>query len=146
MKTNNGISFTGRGLFDDDFSFAKAELRGSYGFKRGHLGGSYVWLDADPAEDRSQAISEIFLDGAYRINRHWRMRADWRFNLEDDRAATAGFGLSYDNECVSVDLSVSRRYSSSTSIEPSTDFGFNVGLRGFAASSGTENYTRTCKR
>lgn len=146
LKTKNGISFSGRGLFDDDFSFAKAELRGSYGFKRGHVGGSYVWLDADPAEDRTQAISEIFLDGAYRINRHWRMRADWRFNIEDDRAATAGLGLSYDNECVSVDLSVSRRYSSSTSIEPSTDFGFNVGLRGFAASSGTENYTRTCKR
>lgn len=146
IKTLNGLSLTGRSLVDDDFSVAKAELRGAYSFKRGYVGGSYVWLDQDAAEDRTDSISEILVHGGYDINKHWRVRADWRFNIVDDRAATTGLGLSYNNECVSVDLSISRRESSSTGVEPSTDFGFNVGLRGFAASSGTERYVRSCQR
>jgi len=60
--------------------------------------------------------------------------------------ATAGLGLQYDNECVTVDLSVWRSYSSSTSVEPTTNIGFNVGLRGFAASTGTERYLRSCRK
>ncbi|MFC6638365.1 LPS-assembly protein LptD [Sulfitobacter sediminilitoris] len=146
VKTNNGVSLTGRSLFDKEFRFAKAELRGNWGFSRGSLGGSYVWLDEDLAEDRADAVSEILLDGRYEINRHWAVKADWRFNVADDRAATAGIGLSYNNECVAVDMTVARSYSSSTSVEPTTNFGFNVGLRGFAASSGNQRYIRSCQR
>ncbi|QFT59779.1 LPS-assembly protein LptD precursor [Sulfitobacter sp. THAF37] len=145
IKTAEGLSLTGRGLFDENFDFAKAELRGDWDFARGRLGGSYVWLDADLAEDRLQAVSEIALDGDYRISRHWTASADWRFDVADERAASAGIGLTYDNECVSVDLSVNRRYSTSTSVEPSTNIGFNIGLRGFAATNGTERYVRSCR-
>lgn len=146
IKTPEGLSLTGRSLFDEEFEFAKAELRGDWDFTRGRLGGSYVWLDEDAAEDRTQAVSEFTLDGSYKINASWTANADWRFDVADDRAATAGLGLTYFNECVSVDLSVRRRYSTSTSVEPSTDFGFNVGLRGFAANSGTERYERSCRK
>ncbi len=146
IKTPSGISLTGRSLFDGDLNFAKAELRGNWGFARGSLGGSYVWLDEDPAEERDDAVSEILLDGRYEISNHWAVRADWRFNVEDDRAATAGLGISYNNECVAVDMTVARSYSSSTAVEPTTNIGFNVGLRGFAASSGNQKYIRSCKR
>ena len=141
-----GFSILGRSLIDEDLDFAKAELRGIWEFKRGWVSGSYIWLDADPAEDRADAVSEIFLKGNYQINNQWTARADWRFNVADDRAATAGLGLQYDNECVTVDLSVWRSYSSSTSVEPTTNIGFNVGLRGFAASTGTERYLRSCRK
>jgi LPS-assembly protein len=146
INTINGVSLTGRGLFDTDFKFAKAEVRGDWNFNKGRLGGSYVWLTEDLAEDRPQEISEISLDGSYAINSSWIASADYRFDVADDRAATAGFGLTYNNECVTVDLSVNRRYSSSTSVEPSTNFGFNVGLRGFAASSEKERYVRSCRK
>ncbi|MEW9918741.1 LPS-assembly protein LptD [Marimonas sp. MJW-29] len=146
VESNNGVSLTGRSLFDKELRFAKAELRGNWGFRRGSLGGSYVWLDEDLAEDRAEAVSEILLDGRYDINRHWAVRADWRFNVADDRSATAGVGLSYNNECLAVDLTVARSYSSSTAVEPTTNFGFNVGLRGFAASSGSQRYIRSCQR
>jgi LPS-assembly protein len=146
VKMPGGLSLTGRSLFDENLDFAKAEVRGDYGFGRGNVSGSYVWLDSDSQEDRADPLSEIFLAGGYDINKHWRLNADWRFNVVDDRAATAGLGLSYNNECVAVDLSVSRRYSSSTSVEPTTNFGFNVALRGFAGTSGAEKYTRSCQR
>jgi LPS-assembly protein len=146
IKSNQGITFTGRGLFDDDFKFAKAELRGDWSFARGGLAGSYVWLDADADEDRAAATSEVVLNGNYKISRHWAATADYRFDIADDRSATAGLGLTYNNECVTMDLNVERSYSTSTSVEPSTNFGFNVGLRGFAVSSGTEKYMRSCQK
>ena len=146
IRTDTGLTLTGRSLFDETLTFSKAELRGNWGFARGGLGGSYVWLDEDPAEDRTEAVSEILLNGRFEVNRHWEVRADWRFNVADDRAATAGLGLSYNNECVAVDLTIARSYSSSTSVEPTTNFGFNVGLRGFAATAGDQKYIRTCQR
>ncbi|KIN64875.1 Organic solvent tolerance protein [Sulfitobacter noctilucicola] len=146
LRSPGGIWITGRSLIDGDLNLSKAEVRGNYGFARGAIGGSYVWLKADEAEDRTEDVSEILLNGRYEINNHWAVNADWRFNVADDRAATAGLGLSYDNECVAINMTVARSYSSSTAVEPTTEFGFNVGLRGFAASSGDQRYIRSCKR
>ena len=144
IKTQKGLALTGRTIFNENFDISKAELRGSWASSRAQIGGSYVWLGEESAEERYASISEIALDGSLKINNYWTAAANWRFDLADDRAATAGLGLSYNNECVTVDLSVSRRYTSSTSVEPSTDLGFTIGLRGFSARKGTETYTRSC--
>lgn len=139
-----GISFTARSLFDEDFEVSKAELRGEYAFNRGRVGGSYVWLSQDPAEDRMRDVSEVSLAGAFDLDPNWTATADWRYDTQADRAATAGIGLRYVNECVRLDLTVDRSYASSTSVEPSTNIGFNIGLRGFSAETGTERNVRSC--
>ena len=144
ISSGAGVILTGRSLFEDDFTLSKAELRGDYAFKRGRIGGSYVWLEEDAFEDRDSEVSEFTLDGSYKVNPFWTASANWRYDVSADRAATAGIGLSYENECVTLDLRVKRRYTSSTSVEPSTDFGFNIGLRGFSADTGTERYVRSC--
>ena len=61
------------------------------------------------------------------------------------RAAKAGLGLEYANECMTVDLSLSRRYTSSTNVAPETSFGFAVQLAGFGAKTTTGNTTRVCR-
>ena len=144
IRNHAGLSLTARTLFDNNFEVSKTELRGDLGFRNVTLGGTYVWLEADAAEDRTEPVSEISLDGSYDFRNHWTASADVRYDVDNDRAATAGLGLTYNNECVSVDLSVRRRYTSSTSVEPSTDIGFNIGLRGFSASNGKERYVRSC--
>ncbi|MEH6739430.1 MAG: LPS-assembly protein LptD, partial [Sulfitobacter sp.] len=144
LSSDNGIILTGRSLFENDFSLSKAEFRGDYAFKRGRIGGSYVWLQEDADEDRDSEVSEFALEGSYEVNSFWTASADWRYDTESDRASTAGFGLRYENECVTLDLTVERSYTSSTSVEPSTDFGLNIGLRGFSADTGTERYVRSC--
>lgn len=144
IASGDGISLTGRSLFEQDLTLSKAELRGDYAFKRGRIGGSYVWLQDDLEEDRATEVSEFTIDGSYKINEFWTASADWRYDIASDRAATAGLGLSYENECVTLNLTVERSYTTSTSVEPSTDFGFNVGLRGFSANTGTERYASSC--
>ena len=144
LKSADGLALTARGLLNEQLNVSKAELRGDWAFARGRLGGSYVWLIEDPAEDRDREFSEITFDGSLAINRFWTASADWRYDVASDNVATAGIGLSYQNECVNLDLRVDRRYTTSTSVEPSTNIGFNVALRGFSASKGTERYVRSC--
>jgi LPS-assembly protein len=144
FKTLNGWAVTARTLFDDSFSFTKAEILGAYRHKRGQLTGSYLWLTEDPAENRPIDTSEIFLDGGYAIAENWSASADWRYDLTASRASSAGLSLVYFNECVEVDFSVRRRYTSSSSLEPSTTLGLSIGLRGFSARRGTETYTKAC--
>ena len=138
------MAITARTLLDTDLQISKTELRGDWSFRKASISGTYVWLEADAAEDRTQAVSEVSLDGTYDIGRHWTAAADVRYDVVNKQAATAGVGLTYNNECVSIDLLVRRRYISSTSVEPSTNIGFNVGMRGFSASNGTERYVRSC--
>jgi LPS-assembly protein len=43
----------------------------------------------------------------------------------------AELGLRYENECVRLDLSLSRNFASSATVTPSTEFGFAVAFGGF---------------
>lgn len=144
LKIDTQLELTARSLFDDTFSFSKAELRGDWNGKRSRLVGSYLWLPTDPGENRPNRISEIWLDGGYEVTRHWTTTARWRYDLTQSRATTAGIGFVYRNECVEIDLSLNRRNTSSASFSPSTSFGFSIALRGFSAAGEAERYSRTC--
>ena len=144
LKTQNGWSITGRSIFNSSFDFTKAEIRGQYDTEKIGLTGTYLWLTSDTAESRPRDTSEISLDGWFRIDDNWSANADWRYDTAQNRASTVGVGFGYNNECVSIDFSVKRRYTTSTSLEPSTSLGFTIGLRGFSAKKGTDTYARTC--
>ncbi len=66
--------------------------------------------------------------------------------MANDSNITAGVGVTYTNECVDVSLSASRRFTSSTILEPSTDISLTVGLRGFSARAEDKSYVRECKK
>lgn len=145
IKSGGGLSLTGRALFDGAFDLNKAEARGIWQNPKLALGASYVWLGADPMENRVNTVSEWSLDGLYRISRHWSGSANVRYDVAANKAAEAGMGLQYRNECVEVDLSLSRRFTSSIILTPSTSFSFTVGLKGFSARTRDASFTRTCR-
>ncbi len=146
IATQNGLTLTARGLLDGAFDTAKAEARASWHNAVVDLGATYIWLPTDQQEDRSSTVSEWTLDGSYRISRHWTGDAEWRYNAASDRSVRAGLGVTYTNECVEVSLSASRRFTSSTILEPSTDISLTVGLRGFSARAEDKSYVRECKK
>ena len=89
-------------------------------------------------------MSEWSFDGRYDLNRHWTGEASWQYDLSDRRFAKAALGLEYQNECAQVNFSVSRRFASSTNLEPSTDFGLTVALKGFSTGGSAKEYRRSC--
>ena len=144
IKTQNGLNLTARTVFDDGFSVSKAEIRTAYINKKMSVAGSYVWLVDDPLENRIDPISEVALAGSFPLSRHWRARANFRYDIQEFGTTRAGAGFTYRNECVEVDLSVQRRFTSSSVVDPSTSFGFTISLAGFSAMAGNKNYTRSC--
>ncbi|MBI6629782.1 LPS-assembly protein LptD [Pontibaca salina] len=144
LQLERGVALTARALLDGSFKFSKAELRGNWSAGAFDLAGTYLWQDDDEAEGRTEALSEIWFDGRYEINPNWSARASMRYDITETTPTRAGLGVGWQNECVTVDLSVNRRYTSSTSVEPTTDFGFTIALRGFAVDGGTEKYRRSC--
>jgi LPS-assembly protein len=97
------------------------------------LAGSLNWLGSNVAENRPTDTSEISLDGRYTINQNWGTTWEYRYDFVQDRAASAELGVKYRNECISVGVSLSRRFTTSSSVLPTTDFGFTVGLVGFGS-------------
>ncbi|WP_205877243.1 LPS-assembly protein LptD [Leisingera sp. NJS204] len=146
IKFGDGLALSTRGLLNGSLNFSKAELRGDWRTSRSSLSGTYLWLGTDPDEDRAEESSELWVDGSYDFTPSWSASARLRYDISDARATRAGLGVAYSNECVTVDLSVNRRYTSTTSVEPTTDFGFTISLSGFSVKSGSKQYRRSCSK
>lgn len=146
LKTAGNLSLTNRAVFDDSLAFTRNELRMAWNTDKLGLASSYVWQEANLVENRSSDSSEWLLDAGYRFRPNWTGKADWRYDFEAGRAAEAGVGLEYRNECMTLDLSLSRRFTSSTSVRPTTDFGLQISLNGFGTRGDTSAYRRTCSR
>ncbi len=139
-----GFDLVARGLLEDGLSFSKAEGRVEWANDRIDLGASYLLLVSDGNEGRDDSQSEWTFDGSYRVSRNWTTSAETRYDLGDDRLDRFGLGLQYRNECIEVELSATRRYASSENVEPSTDFGLTVALKGFGTGGSGKEYRRTC--
>lgn len=145
LKVGDAFTLTNRALFEDDFSFSRNEMRLAWSAEDYSLGSTYVWLEADPDEGRPLDISEFTIDGDYRFNRHWTLSSDLRYDFVEDRTSRAGIGVSYQNECARFDLSLSRRFTSSINVTPTTDVSLSVQLAGFGATrTGGAGFARSC--
>lgn len=143
MKLDNRLTLANRSLFDDGFNFAKSETRVVWTGKRFSASGSYTWVVADAAEERTDDTSEINFTAAYDLTRHWTATAEGRYDVNTAKATHAGFGLEYSNECLNVDFSVSRRFTSSANVTPTTDYGLKISLNGFGRDGRAK--ARTCR-
>lgn len=134
-ENDDGLSLTNRLIIDNNFSLTKGELRFDFANPGLTLSGGYEYLLADASEDRAETASEIVLSGRRKLGHNWTADLTTRYDLRSERFARAGLDLDFRNECIALTLSLSRRYTSSTIVEPSTDFGLSVELLGFGGGS-----------
>ncbi|MGC8202284.1 LPS-assembly protein LptD [Aliiroseovarius sp. PTFE2010] len=144
LSMGQDTHLTSRNLVADDFDITKSETRLAWDGERFAIGAVYTYVTEDAAEDRPDTISEMSFDTSYRIDRHWTGTAQGRYDVSTDQAASAGLGLQYRNECIAVELLVSRRFTSSSSLTPETSGSLRVSLAGFGTGPDTEGYRRTC--
>ncbi|MDA5555893.1 LPS-assembly protein LptD [Shimia sp. MMG029] len=144
FNNQNGLVMSARGLLDSGGTLNKAAARLGWSNPSLMVDASYIWLARDPDEDRAERISEWTLDSSYRFSRHWTGLVDWRYDAVAGKSARAGVGMQYRNECVQVELSLSRRFSTSDTVQSSNTFGINVALLGFSVNSNDKSYSRTC--
>ncbi|MCV2870831.1 LPS assembly protein LptD [Defluviimonas sp. WL0050] len=141
-----GLTLMNRALFDDNMNFSRDELRIGYDDGKYDVTAGYLWLVADPAEGRLRESSEFVFDAGWNFTDNWRGTLAGRYDFQAARAARAAIGLQYRNECATIDLSLSRRFTSSTSVSADTSFNLGVALNGFGAGTDGRRYRRTCLR
>ncbi len=141
----DGIALTARTVLDDDLSLTKGEARIVYSGTRTALASSLIWAVADETENRPDPTQEITFDARRKLNPNWTAKLSGRYDFVADRGTVAGMGLEFLNECVRFDVSLSRRFTSSTSVTPTTDFALSFDLVGFG-SGVTGGPARACRQ
>lgn len=144
LNLGDGLRLDARSVLGGDVQLAKTEARIGWTNDRIDLAATYMHLPPDLAEDRPARVSEWALEGGYRINPQWRVTFEGRYDLAADAPERAGIGFGWQNECVSLDLSVSHRFTSSITVEPSTDIDIAIGLSGFSAGRSGSAAIRHC--
>lgn len=144
LATAGGLDVMNRTTFDDSLAISREELLIRYEAERYDLAAGYLWLVADPAENRAQATSELVVDAGWDIGRSWRGSLTGRYDFEAERATRAALGLAWRTDCATVDLSLSRRFTSSTSVNADTDINLSVILHGVSAGEDGRRYRRSC--
>ncbi|GHE05312.1 hypothetical protein U879_02820 [Defluviimonas sp. 20V17] len=143
LASPHGLSLTGRAIFNDQLTLARSEAQLGWTTRKVTLATSYIWMVADPAENLPTNTSEWALDANWRVSSRWTGRASWRYDFQADRATSAGLGLNWHNECLGVDLYLSRRFTSSTSVAATTNLALSVDLIGIAGRA-VSGDTGTC--
>ena len=132
ITSTAGVYFDGRVLISDAGETTRGAGRLGWRTDLVDLTAAYIWQAGDSSENRPSAVSEWTFDTSVKLNDAFTLQTDARYDVAADQPARAGAALIYSNECVTVDLSVRRRFTSSDTIDPSTDYGLSVSLSGFS--------------
>ncbi len=130
LGIGDNIDIFSRSLFNDDIEVTLSETRVDWQADRFGVSSNYIFALPEPAEARDDRLSEWTFEGTVDLDESWSAKADWRYDFVANRAARAGLGFGYQTECVDMSLSLSRRYASSTSVDPTNEIGFRVSLIG----------------
>ncbi len=144
FDAHSDLSLETRAVFDDTFDFSKAETRLSQRAETYRVSATHVLLPRDLDEDREDTISELTLSSNWDLGRHWTMDLDWRYDVSAEQTARASGGLTYENECIAMTLSAARRFTSTDTLDPSTEFDFLIELRGFGGRASNRSHMRSC--
>lgn len=129
--SGTGLALANRALFDDDLDLSRNELRLGWLRQDLQLSAGHLWLDGNNDVVEQPDISELVANVGWQIRDGWWGSAETRYDFDADRAQRASLDLTYRNECLTVDMGVSRRFTSSDSVRPETSVGLSVQLGGF---------------
>ena len=145
VRPIQGVTFSTRSLLSEDLDLTSAETRFSWSWDGAWIGGTHLWRTKELTNDRDDDLSEVTLDTRFRLNRYFRASTEWRYNAEEGQTTEAGAGVIFENECLLVDLSLSRRFTTSSNVDPSTEFTLRVELAGLGTGGERRPPRRQCR-
>ena len=145
LATGDGLALGLRVLIDDARDVSRGEASVTWaGGAAGAFTSRYLYVAANAAEARPNPLNEWTLDYTHRFASGWAGRVGWDYDIGTGEWGAARTGLEFRNECLAVDLSLSRRFATSTNVTASTRFGLRVELLGLTGRS-TGPQGRACR-
>ncbi len=145
LSTPYGLNLINRAQYGSDFRVDKNAFRLDWATPDTGVGVTYTWLRESLIENRTDDTNELSVGGYRQLNANWRADAEYTYDAENSRSREAELGLVYRNECITVDLSLSRDYASSANLRTTTDFGIQIALNGFGAGALNTGRPSRCK-
>ncbi len=133
-----------RVLFDTALNFKRAESQIWLDYEKYSLEASYLHLDADANAGAPKPRDEFVFGGKWRFRPNWEISGDARYNLAEATPIKSDGTLTFGNECIRVDLSVSRSFTTSANVPPATSFGLSINLAGFGGQADDEWPAAAC--
>jgi LPS-assembly protein len=115
------------------------------GFKTFKLDAAYNYLQADLMELRRKPVEEWTIGNNLKLNKNWNFASNLRFDETENHLALLGAGLTYENQCVMINLEMDRRYAQEGTSPPTTNFSFAISLKGFSTGRATALLEKNCK-
>ena len=134
FQQKNGIELINRALIASDGVVTKSETSLKVNRNQHQITATHVELTKDSNILQNQSLSSVALEWNYNLNSNWRSDSKFQFDSNIGRLSKLELGLRYENECVNVDLSSSRSFSTSSTLIDKTDFTLSVELTGFSSS------------
>jgi LPS-assembly protein len=144
LEFDDTLRIRNRALFDDNLDVTSNELAVNWNAANANLSTRYTWLESDPDEGRPEDTGELLVNAGYRFDSDWTAGVNWRYDFADTEPRRAGLSLGFENECVDMEFTVSRRYTRNDTLEATTEFGFTVGLNGIGGREGRSR-ARACR-
>ena len=94
---------------------------------------SHVELTKDLTDTQNKSLSSVALEWNYDLTSNWRSESKFQFDSNIGRLSKLELGLLYENECVNIDFSTSRSFSTSAILKDKTNFTLSVELTGFSS-------------
>jgi LPS-assembly protein len=135
VDMNGKLGLTARSLLTEQGEVRKLELRSDVKANKTALSLGYLYTPADVDEQRSDTISEISLFAAQSLSQRWNASVTARYDARAKALSNSGVAMVYRNECLQLDVSLSRRFATSSRVDPNTVFGLSVALLGFGGQS-----------
>ena len=144
FQQKNGIELINRALIASDGVVTKSETSLKVNRNQHQIRATHVELTKDSNTLQNQSLNSVALEWNYNLNSNWRSDSKFQFDSNIGRLSKLELGLRYENECVNVDLSSSRSFSTSSTLIDKTDFTLSVELTGFSSSDRKNAKSQKC--
>ena len=136
FSNDAGLALAGRALIGDSASVSRAELRAGILRPTLQLTAGYLWIDGASEPGFGRDISELVLETGAQLAPGWWATVETRYDFAENRAQKAALGLTWRNECLTLDMGVERRFTAADSLRPDTSFDLSIRLGGFGQAGG----------
>ncbi|MCV6597765.1 MAG: LPS assembly protein LptD [Mangrovicoccus sp.] len=140
----NRLRFRNLLLFNDDGDPSLNEARATWASTGVNLTAAYVWQQQETSGLLESDLSELAFLGGFGVTQNLSATFDLRHDFILDRTNRLDLGLAYENECIRVDLTAKRRFTSNAGDETEITYGLQVQLAGFGTEIGRNRARRVC--
>ncbi|MDD7971265.1 LPS-assembly protein LptD [Roseinatronobacter alkalisoli] len=130
LDTDQGLTLSNRALFNSDFRLTRNALELDWSTPDYSISTTYMHIRPDLAENRPAKAAEWSLDGSRALDEYWTASVNWRYDIARNRAARVGAGLTFENECLRMQMEVERRFASAITAGDTTSFGLSIDVLG----------------